>query len=193
MARPRQFDESEVLDAATRCFWRHGYQATSMRDLAAETNLTGASLYNAFGDKRALYRRVLAHYARHGSLQRIRELEGTLPPARAIRVFLQDIIERSLDDQDHKGCLLVNSALELAPEDEELQQAVNEQLAELEAFFWRCVRAGQKDGSISDQRPARELARFLLGILMGIRVLARAQPRRATLEAVLRPALSVLA
>ena len=59
MARPREFDEAAALEAATQRFWRYGYEATSVRDLSEATGLTLASLYNAFGDKRSLYRRVL--------------------------------------------------------------------------------------------------------------------------------------
>ena len=64
MARPREFDEVTVLEAAMNCFWAQGFESTSVRDLAEEMGITGASLYNAFGDKRSLYRRALAHY--HG-------------------------------------------------------------------------------------------------------------------------------
>ena len=55
MARPREFDENAVLEMAMQCFWERGYQATSIRDLAERMSMTGASLYNAFGDKRHLY------------------------------------------------------------------------------------------------------------------------------------------
>ena len=63
MARPREFDEVAALDAAMDCFWRNGYEATSVRDLAARMGITGTSLYNAFGDKRSLFREVLLRYA----------------------------------------------------------------------------------------------------------------------------------
>jgi TetR/AcrR family transcriptional repressor of nem operon len=45
MARPREFDEAAVLDAAIMRFWQRGYEATSVRDLADEMNITGANLY----------------------------------------------------------------------------------------------------------------------------------------------------
>ena len=64
MARPREFDEETVLEAATQRFWNNGYEATSMRDLADHTGMTTPSLYNAFGDKRAIYRLVLDRYVR---------------------------------------------------------------------------------------------------------------------------------
>jgi hypothetical protein len=59
MARPREFDEAAVLDAAIMRFWQRGYEATSVRDLADEMNITRANLYNPFGDKRSLYVRPL--------------------------------------------------------------------------------------------------------------------------------------
>ena len=58
MARPREFDEATALNAAIDCFWHRGYEATSVRDLGAAMGLSGPSLYNAFGDKRALFVRA---------------------------------------------------------------------------------------------------------------------------------------
>ena len=75
MARPREFDEGAVLDAAVLCFWKQGYEATSVRDLVAHTGITAASLYNAFGDKRALYEKALDHYVEESIVDRIRRCE----------------------------------------------------------------------------------------------------------------------
>ena len=62
----------------------------------------------------------------------------------------------------------------------------------IEAFFRRCVEAGQKDGSITDTRPADELAKLLLSVLLGIRVLARTRPQREVLEGAANGALALL-
>ena len=78
--------------------------------------------------------------------------------------------------------MLVNAALELAPYDPEFQKLVAEEMVFIEGFFRRCVVAGQEDGSIPDIRPADELAKVLLSVLLGIRVLARTRPERAVLE-----------
>ena len=191
MARPREFDNAEVLEAAVQCFWANGYEATSVRDLAERMGITCASLYNAFGDKRGLFRRALEHYVGAMS-ERIARLEETSAPRDAIVAFLEGAIDRALADRERRGCMLVNSALELAPHDEEFRGLVCDQLGAIEAFFRRAVLAGQRDGSIGTQRPADELARHFLGVLMGLRVLARARPDRALLEGVIRPALSLL-
>jgi TetR/AcrR family transcriptional repressor of nem operon len=54
--------------------------------------------------------------------------------------------------------MLVNAALELAPDDPEFQRLVAEEMVFIEAFFRRCIEAGQNDGAIADARPADELA-----------------------------------
>jgi TetR/AcrR family transcriptional regulator, transcriptional repressor for nem operon len=191
MARPREFDETRVLEAAMNCFWTQGFEQSSVRDLAERMGITGASLYNAFGDKRSLYRRAFVHYLTQTVRDRVARLEK-LPPASAIRIFFDEIVERSVDDEQHRGCMLVNAALELAPYDSEFQKLVVEEMIFIEAFFRSCVEAGQKNGSIVDSRPADELAKFLLSVLLGVRVLARTRPQREVLEGAAHAALGLL-
>ena len=192
MARPREFDEGAVLTAAMTCFWARGFEATSVRDLLQATGITGASLYNAFGDKRSLYRKALDHYVDRSIADRIRRCEA-LPPREAIDSFFADILQRSLSDRERRGCMLVNSALDVAPHDPEFQRIVGAVLEQIEAFFRGRLEAGQADGTISGLRTSDELARHLLGVLMGVRVLARIRPDRNLLEGVIQPALALLA
>jgi TetR/AcrR family transcriptional repressor of nem operon len=191
MARPREFDEEVVLDAAVQCFWAHGYESTSIKDLMKRTGLTAASLYNAYGDKRAMFRTALDHYIESSIGVRIRHCEA-LPPRDAIRSFFDDILRRSLNDRERKGCLVVNSALEIAPHDPEFRKMIAETLGRIELFFLTCVKKGQADGTITSSRPAVDLAQHLLCVLMGVRVLARARPERALLESAISTALTSL-
>jgi len=191
MVRPREFDEAAVLSAALKCFWARGFEATSVRDLIAQTGITGASLYNAFGDKRALYEKALDRYVEDSVAARIARCSA-LPPRAAVQAFFADIVARSLGDAERKGCMLVNAALEVAPHDAGIRRAVAGVLTEIERFFRDCVAAGQADGSIARGQPAEDLARHLLGVLMGMRVLARVRPERDLLEGMLRPALALL-
>lgn len=192
MARPREFDEAVVLDAAIQCFWAKGFEATSMRDLIDRMGITGASVYNAFGDKRALYRRALAHYLESNFGERVMRLETTVPARQAIEIFFVEIIDRSMNDSLHRGCMMVNSALEAVPDAPEAQDIIDDFLTRAEGFFRRRVEAGQRDGSISRSQPAEDLGRLLLGVLLGVRVLARAKPQRPLLEGVVRPVLALL-
>ncbi len=191
MARPREFDEAVVLDAAVQCFWAHGYEATSIRDLIEKTGITGASLYNAFGDKRALYQRALDHYVEDSVLDRIRRCEA-LAPREAIGAFFAEIVRKSLDDYQHKGCMLVNAALDVAPSDPGFQKIIAAVLIRVEEFFLGRIEAGQVDRTITRTMAAKTLARHLLGVLMGVRVLARVRPEKALLEGVVAGALALL-
>jgi TetR/AcrR family transcriptional repressor of nem operon len=192
MARPREFDEVTALEAAIECFWHRGYEATSVRDLAGKMRISGPSLYNAYGDKHALFVQALEHYLDHSARALIKRLENSLPPKQAIRRFIEEIIERSVSDRERRGCFLVNSALEVAPHDRELGALIVDRLAEIVAFFYRSIKAAQAKGAVPRDRVAKDLARLLLGVLLGIRVLARSKPERALLEGVARPALALL-
>jgi TetR/AcrR family transcriptional repressor of nem operon len=191
MARPREFDETAVLEAAMNCFWARGFERTSVRDLAEQMGITGASLYNAFGDKRSLYRQAFVHYLEQTVHDRVARLEK-LPPALAIRTFFDEIIARSVDDHQRRGCMLVNAALELAPYDPEFQQLVSEEMMFIEAFFRRCAAAGQQDGSIDLTGTPDDVGKLLLSVLFGMRVLARTSPQREVLEGAANAALALL-
>ena len=192
MPRPREFDETTVLEAALECFWQRGYEATSVRDLAASMGLTAPSLYNAFGDKQQLFARALEHYLDCTTRDRLRRLETSLPPKEAILRFFDEIIEHSINDRKRKGCFLVNSALEVAPHQSKLGIVIADQFADIEAFFKRTIRAARADGTAPRGIDAKDTARLLLGVLLGLRVLARTTPNRALLEGVTRPALALL-
>jgi len=171
-------------------FWAAGYAATSVRDLGNAMGLGQASVYNAFGDKRTLFTQCLDRYLDANMRARIARVEKTLPPRQAIETFLTEIVERSLESR--LGCLLANAALEVAPHDPDIADVVAERMGELEAFFRRCVIAGQQDGSISPDADAAAVAQLLLTTVMGLRVLARGYPKQAVLEGAVGQALSIL-
>jgi TetR/AcrR family transcriptional repressor of nem operon len=154
--------------------------------------ITGASLYNAFGGKRALYRRSLDHYLSQTFRERINRFEATLAPREALSAFFEEIVEKSLSDKQRRGCMLVNSALEIAPYNPEFLRVVAKVLVQVEAFFCRCVLAGRRDGTIAKSQPAQDIAKLLLGVLLGIRVLARTRPNRDLLQGLVRPVFALL-
>ena len=191
MARPREFEEAVVLDAAISRFWSQGYELTSVRDLAASMGITGASLYNAFGDKRSLYRRALDRYVERSVRDRIVRL-GKLPPIPAVQAFFDEIIERSVADPECRGCMLVNAFMETTPGDAEFRAAVSEEVSAIRAFFHLCVTAGQNDGTITGSPPAEDLAALLLSTLLGLRLMARVHRERDLLEAPVRAVIGLL-
>lgn len=192
MARPRGFDEEEVLDAAIACFWRRGYGATSMRDLGTEMGMGNASLYNAFLDKRRLFLRALDRYLDSTMRERMARLEATAPPKQAVKQFIGEVVARSLNDPERRGCMLINAASELGPQDAEFGREIAQRLAELQGFFRRNIGQAQEDGTIPRERDRADLAKLMLGVVIAIRVLARARPEPALLKGIAKPALALL-
>lgn len=192
MGRPREFDETAVLNAATELFWRRGFEAVSIRELADRMGLKTASLYNAYGDKRALYRQVLQRYATDALGWCGESLAGHKRGLEALEALFFALAEDGATDSHKKGCLIVNAGLETAPHDPEFQTIVAAVFRRLERFFRDCVLRGQADGSVTRAQSADDLARLLLGAMLGVRVLARTRPERALLEGVARAATALL-
>jgi TetR/AcrR family transcriptional repressor of nem operon len=191
MGRPRTFDEETALDAATDCFWRFGFEGASTRMLTERMGLTVASLYNAFGDKRSLYRRVLDRYSIQALAWCATSLEGD-EPLEAIRGLFESLAGAAIDDAQRRGCLVVNTGLETAPHDPEFRVAVVSVFNRLESLFRTAIERGQGSGAISTAQSSEDLARLLLGAMLGIRVLARANPDPELLRGMARSAVGAL-
>lgn len=192
MARPRQFNADAALSAAQATFWAKGYHATSTRELTQAMGLTQPSLYNAFGDKRQLFMQALDDYLNRTLRERIDRIEASYPPAQALVQFFAESVERGATELPHRGCMLINTALEASNEDPELKAAVALELSLLRAFFGRVIRAAQAEGTIADVHDPDDAAAMLLSLQVGMRVLSRVMPERALLEASVRPALASL-
>jgi len=180
MGRNKSFDETEVLDRVVQRFWTRGYRATSVRDLEQATGLTTASLYNAFGDKKALFRSALQRYLDLSTRRRIATLQASPQPLAAIEALLRSVVELSASSSD--GCFLVNSAVEVAPHDGEIGADVAAALGDVEAALLVAIHRGQADGSITSDVEAGRLATSVLGAIVAIRVMSRLPVGRNTLE-----------
>lgn len=112
MARPRNFDIEEVLQAAIEVFVAGGYAGAPISLLESRTGLASGSIYHTFGDKRGLYRAALGHYVDNG-FEALAERHG-LPSGGipALLAFLRDVI--STAGCGHRGCLLTNALVESA-------------------------------------------------------------------------------
>ena len=136
MPRPKSFDVDDVLDRAVDLFWVNGYAATSMEDLVNHLGINRGSLYSTFGSKQELYERALDRYATVGRDWLAAMLSD---PAIALRDTITTILTSSAETTDHRGCLLVNTAMERnATDDRSLDltsNALNVRRAILAAAF----------------------------------------------------------
>lgn len=178
MARPREFNQDEVLQRAMMLFWRKGFEATSMADMLEATGLSRSSLYDTFGDKRTLFLAAMDAYRRHRQ-ERLQAMLNDGGPARqSIAGFFKSILSHALGEERQYGCMSCNEAVELAPRDEEVQRLVVADFKGVEDAFADAITRGQKDGSIANQEDSRKLARFLSVSLQGLQVMARAGVER---------------
>lgn len=189
MARPREFDKETVLDAVTEAFWRKGYDATSTRDLTTRTGLTASSMYLAFGNKRELFRLSLNNYIERNLHEKLAHLEAEEDPALAITTFFYEAIERSLSDEQRRGCLMVNSVFESSAGDKSLKEDIGREFGLVEQFFVGRLAAAQRTGALGTSLVVEDVARHLLSVLLGVRVLSRVRPEAALLTGAVGEAL----
>jgi TetR/AcrR family transcriptional repressor of nem operon len=190
MARTKDFDEQEVLDKAVELFWRKGYNATSMQVLVDELGISRSSLYDTFGDKHALFMTALERYRVEGS-ERLRSImESPLPAREIIKKLLEVTAGELFNDQQHKGCFMVNAEVEVAPHDKEVNQVVCENDQQVEEAFYRVIKRGQESGEIANQQDARALARFTFNTVKGIRVSAKTTSDKGLLADILKIAMA---
>ena len=189
----KQYDEARVLDRAMAAFWVNGYEATSISDLVAATGINRGSLYHAFTDKRGLFLRALEHYDRQHREDFLAALARTHPPREAILASFQQVVAAARSGRDRKGCLLVNTALEVSPHDPEVERIVKASLEQVEHFFRSMIKAGQKEGTIRADLSAVETARLLFSLFLGLRVITRSRPEKALMSTIARQAEALLA
>lgn len=192
MPRDLQFNRDSALDQALNQFWIHGFNDTSMRDLAETLGVSLSSLYNTFGDKRALYLEALGHYDSLYLTARLGTLERSYPPLEGIKVFFETVIQDCLSDPDKKGCFLVNTALELSPHDDIIEAKVRKHLDVIESFLLGALKRAKKARVLSTTVIPKDLAAQFMATLLGIRVMARANPDARKLRAVLAGTLAHL-
>jgi TetR/AcrR family transcriptional repressor of nem operon len=192
VARPREFERDVVLDRAMRLFWARGYEATSIQSLVARMGIQRGSLYAAFGDKRRLFFAAIERYDRVMTARLLAALDAPGPGLAAIREFFRLKIEATRERGRPRGCLVTNSAAELASRDRGTAGRVGATLARLEAAFHGAVVRAQEAGQIDPARDARALARFLTSSAQGLSVMARASADRAALEDVVKVTLEVV-
>lgn len=160
MARPRKFDETDVLRTAMMMFWRDGYAATTYAQIERETGVGARSLVNTFGDKAALFDRALALYTDmvRGILAEVFATPGRDSIA---MLFGSLTMPTEPDDIANAGCLMVQTVFGLA----QLEPSVRTAVEDYRALFRGHFRDALAADGVAD---AQARADFLLGALWGI-------------------------
>jgi TetR/AcrR family transcriptional regulator, transcriptional repressor for nem operon len=193
VARTKEFDPDAALQSALELFWRRGYEATSMTDLVEHLGIGRASLYATFGSKHELYLRALERYGQAQNPLLTRELSRPGPVLPAVRAVVRRFAaEATAQATRQQGCLVTNTAVELAPHDTAAARRVEQSWDHVETLLHSALLRAQAQGELVADRAPLALARTLLVLLQGLRVVGKVSSDPARVRDAAEQALALL-
>jgi AcrR family transcriptional regulator len=188
LGRPRSFETGKALDAAMKVFWCKGYEGASLSDLTRAMGINRPSLYAAFGDKEALFRKALDRYD-SGPAAYVREALNQPTARAAVERLMEGAAELGTASSNPRGCLFVQAALACG----DGAKAVRNDLilrrdAGEKAVRLRLKRAQAEGDLTRDANPA-DLARYVVTVIQGIAVQAASGAARPELRRAIEIAL----
>ncbi len=192
MARPKAFDREMVLQKAMHVFWQFGFEATSMQQLVDAMGINRQSLYDTFGDKHQLYLEALELYRCGEGTVFLEPLNEAKPLSKRLALVFDRLIEESVNDEQRKGCLMINATLECDNQDVKVRSIIEDNfLASTQRFERLICEARTRGEALGDQSP-RALAVFIVHSISGLRVLAKSTTDQAALQMVAKMTLMAL-
>lgn len=174
MPRSREYDQQELLTEATSAFWTQGFARTTMDDIVKRTGVNRASLYAAYPDKRALFLAALRHYLETVTTKNLHYLECGANAGKSIRSFFFRLVtEQAPQGYSASGCLLTNTAVELGDAEEDVAVLVRQAFSRVEEALRRRLTEARAQGDLAPDVDPGELARHLLVLIQGVRVMRR--------------------
>ncbi|KQN99875.1 TetR/AcrR family transcriptional regulator [Paenibacillus sp. Leaf72] len=180
MSRNKEFDEIEVLDKAMQLFWKQGYEKTSMSDLVEHMGIHRRSLYDTFGDKHTLFLKAMERYESKINSSLAGGVKSSKTATEALQ-FAVDILIYG-EENGPSGCLMVNSAVELAARDADVNKKSTEAFTTAEQMLKEIIFWGQRDGEFSSEYDAGALSEYLHNVGVGLRSMARTSIPREKLQ-----------
>ncbi|SFE23892.1 transcriptional regulator, TetR family [Paenibacillus algorifonticola] len=171
MSRNKEFDEIEVLEKAMQLFWEQGYEKTSMSDLVERMGIHRRSLYDTFGDKHTLFLKAVERYESKVNATLARGVKSSKTATEALQFVVSILI--CGEEDSPSGCLMVNSAVELAARDADVNKKSIEVFSTAEQLLKEIIFWGQRDGEFSSDYDAEELSEYLHNVGVGLRSMAR--------------------
>ena len=190
LARSKEFNEEEALDKAMEIFWKQGYEKTSIQDLVDQMGIHRRSLYDTFGDKHSLFVQTLERYESLIASQIRKQITEEMTTVESIRKIFELAVYS--DNASPKGCLMVNTAVELSLLDNEVSQRIKSAFKQTENLIANLLIRGQARGEVSSSFDSSELARYIHNALIGVRVLVKTTLDPQELESTIGLTLSIL-
>jgi len=188
--RPREFCVDQALSAALRVFWSKGYEGASLSDLTDAMGVTRPSLYAAFGNKEALFRKALDLYEREKLAYISVALEA--PTARGVAErLLTGALEMQTTGSDPKGCLGVISSVACGAEAESIKAEVVARRASSNAALLRRFERAKADGDLPDGTDPEGLVGYLTAVIQGLSLQAGSGAQESDLKRLVETTLSL--
>ncbi|MGR9594640.1 TetR/AcrR family transcriptional regulator [Bacillus thuringiensis] len=192
MARTREFDENQVLDAAMQLFWEKGYEATSLSDLTSRMGIQRPSIYSTFGDKKELFEAALRRYTMSRASDIRNKLQSHSSVKESFSIFFADVVNEEYAGDLSKGCFCINTMVELAPHDERFEILTREHQMYLAVIFQETIERGIQSGELEFNTDAKSLAQALIVALIGLTVMMKSRPQRTFVDNVIATTLTLL-
>ena len=192
MARTREFDERQALVSAMLVFWEKGYEGTSIQDLEDAMGLRRTSIYNAFGNKRQLFNRILECYKESVMSALFMEMDSAPDIREGIRRLLNGALDIHFDTDNPGGCLVVLSVLESGQHDEESSDTLAQTIQDLRTGLQQRLKKAKQAGELSDGLDVSATATTIASTMTGMMVLGKAHFSRATLNKTVKQMLQLL-
>ena len=172
MARTIEFNRDDVLHSAMTIFWQKGYSLTSIPNLVTATKLNPGSIYAAFDSKEGLFLETLEFYGSLSLATLQQFISDADSPLIGIRNFFDALINKP-QEEIKRGCLLVNTILEMSSHNATIQAQANKQLKAVETELFDALTKAQNLGELTDQADLKSLAKYLMVNIWGLRVMAK--------------------
>jgi AcrR family transcriptional regulator len=181
MARPKEFDREKALRKAIRLFSQKGFAATSTEELMRVMDVGRQSMYDTFGDKRALFLEALEMYVVESVHSINAELGKPGSALSAIRNALVTFAERK-DLSSEEGCMGLNSICEFGQRDTDVTAITSNAGRMLRKTLMRVLTGARKQREIRSDADLESMADFFESTLAGIRMMAKAGQSRQALR-----------
>ena len=182
MARTRQFDERQALQAAMLVFWEKGYDGTSINDLEQAMGLNRTSIYNAFGNKGALFERVMTCYKESVMADLFARLDSAQNIREGIKRMLNGALDIHFDEDNPGGCLVVLSVMESGQHDAQSIAGMQQTMQELKSALQSRISKAKKSGELSGDLDAGATATTIATTMAGMMVMGKANTSKAALK-----------
>ncbi|WP_062057914.1 TetR/AcrR family transcriptional regulator [Aquimarina longa] len=192
MPKTETFNRSQVLQQATEVFHKKGYNGTSMQDLVDATKLNRSSIYNSFGSKLNMFLEVLSHYQSIHNHNFSQGIAKSYNASKAIETIFDLHLQEIVNDQDHKGCMVINCKSEMTNQEPSINSFMEKNQDKMIVMLEDIVSNGQMEKIFNQKQTANQYALYLFSSIQGFRMTGILNKNKEELKNLINIILKVL-